>query len=95
MANAKLKSDLAAEDAYWRDNFRERSYIGADDVYDDFGPAYVYGVQSFRRYDGDGRHFDEVESDLSRDWEKFKGRSRLSWERAKAAVRDAWDRLTD
>ncbi len=52
-------------------------------------------MQSFRRYDGDGRHFDEVESDLSRDWEKFKGKSRLTWERAKAAVRDAWDRLTD
>jgi len=94
MANAKLKTDLAAEDAYWRENFRERSYIGADDVYDDFGPAYVYGVQSFRHYEGDGRHFDEVESDLSRDWEKFKGKSRLSWERAKAAVRDAWNRLS-
>jgi hypothetical protein len=95
---AKLKADLAAEDAYWRENFRDRSYIGVDDVYDDFGPAYVYGVQSFRRYDADGRdgrHFDEVESELSRDWEKFKGKSRLTWERAKAAVRDAWDHLTD
>ena len=93
MANAKLKADLAAEDAYWRDNFRERSYIGADDVYDDFGPAYVYGVHSFGRFDG--RRFDDVESELSRDWENFKGKSRLTWERAKAAVRDAWERLTD
>ena len=95
MANAKLKSDLAAEDAYWRDNFRERSYIGADDVYDDFGPAYVYGVQSFRRYDGDGRDFDDVESDLSRDWDRARGKSSLTWERAKHATKDAWNRVSD
>ena len=93
MANAKLKADLGAEDAYWRENFRDRSYIGSNDVYEDFGPAYVYGVESFGRYDG--RRFDDVEWELSRDWESFKGKSRLTWERAKAAVRDAWERLTD
>jgi len=93
MAHTRFKPDLASEDTYWRENFRDRSYIGADDVYDDYGPAYAYGVDSFGRHEG--RRFDEVESELSRDWEQFKGKSRLTWERAKAAVRDAWDRLTD
>ena len=77
-----------------RQNFRGRSYIGADDIYDD-SARYVNGVQSFRRYEGDGRYFDEVKIELSRDWECSRA-SRVSPGRAcKAAARDAWDRLTD
>ncbi|MEP7138075.1 MAG: hypothetical protein ABI745_00510 [Caldimonas sp.] len=93
MNEARTYPDATAHDAYWRENFRTRPYVGKDDRYDDFGPAYAYGVDSFNRHDG--RKFDDVESDLSRDWEKFKGKSKLTWERAKGAVRDAWDRMTD
>jgi len=93
MQDAKVYADTAREDRYWRDNFRARPYVEIDDRYDDFGPAYAYGVESFRRHDG--RSFDEAESDISRDWDKFKGKSKLTWERAKAAVRDAWDRMTN
>ena len=93
MAITKTPHDATREDAYWRENFRNRDYVGADDIYDDYGPAYAYGADAFGRHDG--RRFEEVETDLSRDWDKFKGKSRLTWERAKSAVKDAWDRLTD
>jgi hypothetical protein len=34
-----------------------------------------------------------VESELSGDWERVKGKSRLGWEKAKLATRDAWQRV--
>ncbi len=82
--------DPTREDAYWRENYRNRPYVNGG-TYDDFGPAYAYGVSSYGRYSG--RKFDEVESDLSRDWNSARGKSSLSWDRAKNATRDAWDRL--
>jgi hypothetical protein len=84
--------DPTREDAYWRDNYRTRPYAG-DASYDDFGPAYAYGVSSYSRYPG--RRFEEVESDLSRDWDRARGKSSLTWDRAKLATRDAWHRLSD
>ena len=85
--------DPTAEDAYWRDNYSNRSYIGSGDTYDDYGPAYRYGVDAFPKYEG--RSFDEVETDLSRDWDRAKGSSRLTWDRAKNATRDSWQRVSD
>ena len=85
------EADPIAEDAYWRKNYKDRPYAG-DTSYDDFGPAYRYGVDAFGLYPG--RSFDEAEADLSRSWAKSRGTSGLSWERAKSAVRDAWNRLS-
>jgi hypothetical protein len=84
--------DPIVEDSYWRENYRSRPYAG-DTSYDDYGPAYRYGVDAFGQYPG--RSFDQVEGDLSRNWATSRGESRLSWERAKSAVRDAWQRLSD
>src|SRR5688500_13657548 len=79
--------DPTAEDNYWRDNYSSRPYIDSSASYDDYGPAYGYGVNSYSKYPG--RSFDEVESDLSRDWDSSRGTSSLSWDRAKNASRDA------
>jgi hypothetical protein len=83
--------DPAAEDNYWSENYSNRPYITGDATYDDYGPAYRYGVDSYSRYPG--RSFDDVESDLSRDWSTARGRSSLEWGHAKHATRDAWDRV--
>ena len=80
-----------AEDAYWRDNYKTRPYVDSSVAYDEYAPAYRYGWESRNRYAG--RRFDEVETDLQRDWEKSRGKSSLTWERAKQATRDAWDRV--
>lgn len=93
MNDTTVQTDTAREQAYWRSHFRNRSYVTSDDIYDDYGPAFSYGIDAYGRYDG--RRFEDVESELARDWDKFKGQSKLTWERAKGAVRDAWNRLTD
>ena len=84
--------DPIAEDAYWRDNYSNRPYASGSD-YDEYGPAYGYGVEAYTRYPG--RTFDEVEAELGRDWTSRRGRSSLEWDSAKHAARDAWQRLSD
>ena len=85
--------DPTREDAYWRDNYRERPYVDSGSSYDEYGPAYGYGVEAYRKYPG--RSFDEVETSLSRDWPKARGSSGLGWDHAKHATRDAWNRVSD
>jgi len=82
--------DPTAEDAYWRENYKTRPYAkGAD--YNDFAPAYRYGVESRQRYAG--KNFDEVETHLRTDWDRTHGKAGMAWDKAKMAVRDSWDRL--
>jgi hypothetical protein len=85
-------ADPVAEDTYWRDNYSSRPYASGAS-YDEFGPAYRYGVDSYAKYQG--RSFDDVDADLSRDWGSTRGKSSLDWERARPAARDAWQRLSD
>lgn len=81
------------EEGHWRDNYKQRPYVDADADFNDYGPAYGYGVDGFVRYGG--RTFDEVEPELAKDWSTARGSSRLQWERARNASRDAWDRLSN
>ena len=85
--------DPTEEEAYWRDTYTKRPYVARDATFDDYGPAYRYGVDSYGRYEG--RPFDDIESDLGRDWERAKGTSKLKWENAKHATRDSWQRVSD
>ena len=84
--------DPTIEAAYWRENFKSRPYA-ANASFDDYGPAYGYGVSSYTKYEG--RSFDDVESVLARDWNTARGKSKLEWNHARAATRDAWARLSD
>lgn len=90
--NVAESIDLAAEDAYWRENFRNRDYA-ANRSYDDLGPAYAYGVGAFGEHRGQA--FDDIDPVLSRNWAASRGTSSLSWDDARPAARDAWDRLFD
>ena len=85
--------DPTVETAYWRDNYQSREYVPQGASYDEFGPAYGYGVDAYQRYPG--RSFDDVESDLSRDWGSRRGTSSLGWDRAQHAARDSWQRVSD
>jgi uncharacterized protein YcfJ len=79
------------EDAYWRDNYKNESYVRSDYTYEDYSPAYRAGYEGRVRYDGRG--FDEVESDVRGDYERNRGNSRLDWDDAKHATRAAWHRV--
>jgi hypothetical protein len=85
--------DPTVEEAYWRENYTNRDYVTSGAKFDDWGPAYMYGVENYPRYEG--RSFDEVEPELSRDWQRAKGRSSLTWDHARNATRDSWQRLSD
>ncbi|HEX5755076.1 MAG TPA: hypothetical protein VFY12_01820 [Arenimonas sp.] len=80
--------DPAREDAYWRDHFSERPYVEHGSSYDDYGPAYSFGLESVSRYPG--KSFDEAEPEMSLRWVGSEGTSRLHWGNARNAVRDAW-----
>lgn len=90
--NMARAADPAAEEAFWRDNYAQREYV-AGGSYDDYGPAYRYGVDAYGRYPG--KSFEEVEAELSTDWDRSRGTSSLDWQRARPASLDAWQRLSD
>lgn len=89
--------DPTAEEAYWREHYLEQSYVPSGAVYDDYQPAYRYGVDSYSaRYAvGSGLGFDEVEPELATGWERARGESTLQWPQARHAARDAWLRTHD
>jgi len=85
------RMDPTVEDAHWSKSYASAPYVTKGSDYKTYQPAYKYGWESYSRYDG--RKFDQVESDLGRDWEKNRGESKLTWDNAKPATRDAWHRV--
>ena len=83
--------DPTREDAYWRENFSQRPYVERGANFEDYGPAYGFGVRSLGQYPG--RAFDDVEPEMSRAWAAHRGASSLEWDAARHAVRDAWHRV--
>lgn len=76
---------------YWRQSYSSGPYSPSGHSYEDYEPAYRYGVESSGRYQGS--RWEEAEGDLERGWETAKGKSRLAWHDAKNAVKDAWHRV--
>lgn len=85
--------DPTAEDAYWRENYRTRVYVTGGAAYEDYSPAYRYGVDSYMRYPD--RRFEDIEPELQAGWPAARGSSRLQWQQARHASRDSWQRLKD
>jgi hypothetical protein len=83
--------DPTAEDAYWRENYRNRPYVDQGAEYDAYRPAYQYGWESRSQYRD--RRFEEVEPELQKGWTGGTRQSKLGWDKAKLAARDAWDRV--
>lgn len=79
------------EEAYWRGQYEREPYYVKSHHYEDYAPAYRTGYEARSRYEG--KRFEEVESDLQRDYEAGPGNARLSWEEARQATRAAWDRV--
>ena len=81
--------DPKAHDAYWSERFSDRPYFKPGSSFDDYGPAYRYGVATVRRYEG--KSFDEAEAEMRAEWLRTRGNSKLDWEDAKHPIRDAWE----
>ena len=89
--NAASKVNPSCEEAYWRENYNERPYVQRGATFDDYGPAYGFGVKSISQYPG--RTLDDVEPEMALGWTQSRGASRLDWDSARHAVRDAWHRV--
>lgn len=83
--------DPTVEYVYWRDNYTQRPYVTNGANFDDYGPAYLFGIHSSARFGN--RSFDDIEPDLARDWDAARGTSSLAWEHAREASRDSWERM--
>lgn len=83
--------DPTREYDYWRDNYVSEPYIQPNSSYDDYAPAYRTGYEGYGRYYG--RTYNDVETELQRDYETNRGNSNLGWEKAKHATRAAWDKV--
>ncbi|WP_427912603.1 hypothetical protein ACPWT1_18535 [Ramlibacter sp. MMS24-I3-19] len=92
VAGHALRTDPLAEERYWRENYTSRPYVAQGSKYEDYGPAYQYGLDAYKRFPD--RHFDDMEPDLQREWESSRGTSTLEWERARVPARDAWERVS-
>ncbi len=82
--------DKDIEEAHWREAYRQRPYVRVGDTYEDFGPAYGFGVTAFIL--NSGRTFEDAEEALAKDWATARGASALDWDRARPATKDAWYR---
>lgn len=80
------------EDAYWRENYKNRPYAKDFGSYDDLAPAYRYGWESATV--NRGQSFEDAEPTLRNNWDKVRGKSNTTWDKAKEAVKDAWSRVT-
>jgi|GEM_PF-2711587 len=89
-ANVDGRAAWQNEEQYWRSNYSTRPYASQSVSYDEYAPAYRYGYDTRRRYQG--QRFDDLEKDLARDWDHMRDNSKLTWEQARPAVRDSWDR---
>lgn len=85
------KIDPTVEDTYWRANYSKQKYVEPNSDYTLYQPAYRLGYESRGRYPG--KRYEEVESDLQREYEKSPSKASLSWDKAKYATRDAWHRV--
>ena len=78
-----------AEEAYWRNAYRNEPYYRTEFTYEDYGPAYRVGYTGPVRRSGE---FETLEGELKNDFDQVRGRSRLRWEEAREATRAAWRR---
>lgn len=85
------KVDPTVEDAYWKTNYSKQKYADHNAPYTTYQPAYRTGYEGRGRYPG--KSFEDVETDLQRDYERTRGTTGLTWDKAKLATRDAWNRV--
>lgn len=87
-----FSGDWTRDKSWWHDNFQDRPYVSADRKFEDYEPGYRFGYESANRYKG--KNWNNIESNLRSDWDRFEGRGQSTWENVKDSVRDAWDKVT-
>lgn len=82
--------DPTTEDNWLRENFSSRPYAKEGRTFETYRPAYRYGAEAESKHQG--RNFEDLETDLERDWPQSTERGSMNWRDAREAVRDAYHR---
>jgi hypothetical protein len=91
--NEPTTSNWDTENQYWQNNYNSRPYYKPNTDYKTYEPAYHYGYDLQSRYRG--KRFEDInESELERDWESMKSKTKQTWQDAKDAVKDAFNRAS-
>ena len=78
-------------DAAFRHHWRT-TYADSGEAFDDYAPAYRYGVRMRQSPNFRDLSWDDAETDLRQDWQATKPAS--TWDKVKAAIRHGWERIT-
>ena len=76
---------------HFKNTYRDTAYYSSGRDWNDYEPAYKYGYDTYGQYRG--QRFEDVESDLERNWDATRANSRLAWNEARGAVRDGWHHI--
>ena len=76
---------------HFQNTYRDTAYYSSGRDWNDYEPAYKYGYDTYGQYRG--QRFEDVETDLERNWEASRANSRLAWNEARGAVRDGWHHI--
>ena len=76
---------------HFKTAYRDAPYYSTGREWNDYEPAYKYGYDTYGQYRG--QKFDDVESELERNWDATRANSRLAWNEAKGAVKDGWHHI--
>lgn len=81
-----------AEEKYWRENHGTQEWANNETSFDQYAPAYRTGYEGVTKYAG--KSYDQIETDLARDYEKNDANPAIPWDRARPAVKAAWHRVS-
>ena len=76
---------------HFKTEYKNTPYYTAGREWNDYEPAYQDGYDTYGQYRG--QRFEDVETDLERNWDKTRAKSNLEWNEAKQAVRDGWHHI--
>lgn len=82
-----------AEDEYWRTEHRNRPYVNRDRSYEYYRPAYRFGWETATKPQYIGRHFEDIEPELEREWPTYRGSHDADWREVREATRDSYSRI--
>lgn len=83
--------DPTEEERYWRKHHDKQPYADKNLSYEHYAPAYRTGYAAAVRHAG--KAFEEIEHELTLDYEKIRTGDDPAWDFARPAVKAAWDRL--
>ena len=76
---------------HFQNTYQSTPYYVGGSEWRDYEPAYKYSYDAYGQYQG--KKFEDIESELERNWDTTRADSRLAWNEARGAVRDGWHHI--